>query len=135
MKKCVTAEKRQENEDYSGFIVRRSEPMSEQKVGFYFSCDADGSPNDHTIYVEQRNEGTVTLGARYKNSEPNHLYEIEMDADDLQAFGQMCLALAQQMRENAKPVHRLPDPRLYDLRNLLSGDDRLRGLQRPGEAK
>ena len=83
--------------------------MSEQKAGFYFSCDADGSAHDHTAYAEQRNEGTVTLGARYKNSDPNHLYEIEMDADDLYAFGQMCIALAQQMQSAAKLKQILKD--------------------------
>lgn len=71
--------------------------MSEQRLGFFFSCNADKSTNDYTIYVQGEALGTVVMGARYKNSEPNHLYEICMDADDLVTFGNMCIDLAKRM--------------------------------------
>lgn len=74
--------------------------MSEQRLGFYFSCNADRSANDYTIYVEQRSEEqVVTLGARYKNSDPSSLYEIDMDADDLKTFGQMCVDLSVRLAQ------------------------------------
>lgn len=102
--------------------------MSEQKAGFYFSSNADGSAHDQTIFAEQRNKDTATIGARYKNSDPSHLYEIEMDASDLYAFGNMCIALAHQM-QIAKNRKQVPDPRLYSLDKLSPDDDRLRGLR------
>jgi hypothetical protein len=74
--------------------------MSEQAMGFYFTCNADKSAHDHTIYVQQRTgDDTITLGARYKNAEPNHLYEIEMDAADLLRFAELCVNLVQSMAE------------------------------------
>jgi len=73
--------------------------MSTAYYGFYFSSSADGSSNDYTVYVElQENGGTVNLALRYKNAEPNPLYEIEMDEDDLALFGQMCINLANTMK-------------------------------------
>ena len=74
--------------------------MSNQLAGFYFSCTADKSANDYTIYVEEvpRDGQTVKLAARYKNSEPNNLYEMILDADDLEAFGQKCLDHARHMK-------------------------------------
>ena len=73
--------------------------MSVQYYGFYFSCNADSSANDKTVYVELLRDGNaVRLGARYKNSEPNHLYEIEMDSNDLRMFGEMCIDLSTKMR-------------------------------------
>lgn len=72
--------------------------MSEQLMGLYFSCNADKSAHDYTIYVEGISASTVKIGARYKNSERNSLYEIEMDADDLQRFGDLCTFLSKQIR-------------------------------------
>lgn len=73
--------------------------MSNQNFGFYFSCNADGTANDYTIYVESSDDGeTVKLGARYKNSQPNTLYEISMDSEDLDVFGHMCLSLSSRMK-------------------------------------
>lgn len=71
--------------------------MSEQLLGFYFSCNADKSAHDKTIFVDAVDRSMVRLGARYKNCEPNSLYEIEMDVEDLQKFGQMCIDVAKQM--------------------------------------
>lgn len=76
--------------------------MSEQKVGFYFSCNADKSAHDHTVYVTQGNGNYVVLGARYKNSEASSLYEMMMDPEDLLAFGQMCINLATALRQSDK---------------------------------
>ena len=73
--------------------------MSVTYYGFYFSANADGSANDCTVHVEmQKNGGTVKLAPRYKNSEPNSLYEIEMDENDLALFGQMCIDLSRTMK-------------------------------------
>lgn len=71
--------------------------VSEQKVGLYFSCNANKLAHDHAIYIDAIDRATVVLGARYKNSERNHLYEMHMDKDDLQRFGQMCIDLAKSM--------------------------------------
>jgi hypothetical protein len=68
-----------------------------QLLGFYFSCNADKSANSQTIYVDRLSRTNVVLGARYKNCERNHLYEMEMDAEDLQKFGEMCIDLARQI--------------------------------------
>jgi hypothetical protein len=78
--------------------------MSEQKLGFFFSCNADLSEYDHTIYVQyvQTSSNTIVIGARYKSCDPNHLYEIEMDTDDLRIFGQMCRDLACQIESGRK---------------------------------
>lgn len=73
--------------------------MSNQNFGFYFSCNADRTANDYTIYVESSDDGeTVKLGARYKSSQPNTLYEILMDSEDLEVFGHMCLSLSSRMK-------------------------------------
>lgn len=74
--------------------------MSEHVISFAFCCNADRSAHDHTMYVNgnARDQRTVTLGARYKNSEPSHLYEIEMDADDLECFGALCQSVARLIR-------------------------------------
>jgi len=73
--------------------------MSTAYYGFYFSSSADGTANGYTVYVElHKNGGTVTIAPRYKNSDPNSLYEIEMDEDDLALFGQMCIDLANTMK-------------------------------------
>lgn len=106
--------------------------VSEQKAGFYFSCNADLSAHDYTIFVEQRKEDTVTIGARNKNSEPNSLYEMEMDAEDLYAFGQMCIGLPNQVRLDAKQKSKY-NSRLFHFDKLLPDDDRLRGLLRAKE--
>jgi hypothetical protein len=73
--------------------------MSVQKLGFYFSANADGSANDRTIYVEGDSQ-SVLLTARYKNAEPSGLYTIELDAADLARFGRLCLALAGEMQRS-----------------------------------
>ena len=70
--------------------------MSERKIGFYFASDANKSNHDYTVFVTT-NGRMVTLGARYECSAPNVNYEIVMDADDLQAFGQLCIDLAKQI--------------------------------------
>ncbi len=73
--------------------------MSIRYFGFYFSCNADRSTNDYTVYVEMKKFGsTVKLAPRYKNIEANNLYEIEMDEDDLRLFGQMCIEMANAMK-------------------------------------
>lgn len=73
--------------------------MSTTYYGFYFSANADGSANDYTVNIElQENGGTVKLAPRYKNAEPNSLYEIEMDENDLALFGQMCIDLSNTMK-------------------------------------
>jgi len=41
----------------------------------------------------------VAIGARYKNCEPNHLYELLLDPGDLRAFGRQCLILADLLEE------------------------------------
>jgi len=80
--------------------------MSVKYFGFYFSSNADGSANDYTIFVElQKNGGTVKIAPRYKNSDPNSLYEIEMDEDDLALFGKMCIDLASTMKNDNKEIH------------------------------
>ena len=71
--------------------------MSVQRIAVAFSCNADASAHDRTIYLQQTDEETVKVGARYKNSEPNHLYELEMDADDLRDFARLCEAIANQL--------------------------------------
>lgn len=72
--------------------------MSEQLIGFYFSCNEDKSAHDKTIYVEGGLH-QVAIGARYKNAERNSLYEITMDAHDLLAFGNMCINHARCMED------------------------------------
>jgi len=71
--------------------------MSNQFFGFYFSGNADGSANDYTLYG-QIDGGVCNLGARYKNSERNSLYEINLDADDLVQFGEMCVEFGRWMK-------------------------------------
>jgi hypothetical protein len=74
--------------------------MSEQRAGFYFSCNADGSAHDYTLYVQQTDSrNVVNIGARYKNADRNSIYEIDLDANDLYRFGHMCIDLALQMKE------------------------------------
>jgi hypothetical protein len=79
--------------------------MSTQLITVLFSCNADASANDYTVSLEQRiDSNTVLLGARYKSSQPNRLYQIEMDADDLQAFGELCIAVARLLRNAGTDV-------------------------------
>lgn len=74
--------------------------MSEQRAGFYFSCNADKSAHDYTIYVDATGfDNVVNVGARYKNAERSGVHEIMMDVEDLERFGQMCIDLARQMKE------------------------------------
>lgn len=68
--------------------------MSVQYFGFYFSCNTDKSANDYTVYAELDEDGDVKLSIRYKNAEPNSLYQITMDANDLNKFGKMCCDMA-----------------------------------------
>lgn len=73
--------------------------MSEQAVGGYFTCNADKSAHDFTIYlIGKPGEDTVTLAPRYKNAESNHLYEQIMDANDLRSFGEFCISIANLMQ-------------------------------------
>ena len=76
--------------------------MSEQKSGFFFSCNADKSAHDYTIFAQSNEMGNIQIGARYKNSPENKSYEIEMDADDLVTFGNMCIDLAAQLRRKSE---------------------------------
>lgn len=70
--------------------------------GFYFTSNADGSANDHTLYGQMSNHAnTIKLGARYKNSEPSHLYEIELDAKDLRLLAKQLLATANMLEMEA----------------------------------
>lgn len=69
--------------------------------GFYFSSNADRSANDYCIYVDSdKEEQTVTLAPRYKNSGRNHLYEMTLDPDDLILFGKMCSNFGEWMKSN-----------------------------------
>ena len=70
--------------------------MSEKFLGFSFSGCADHSAHDKTVYVAGDMK-TVTLAVRYKNSERNALYEIELDADDLWTLGSLCRSLSRVM--------------------------------------
>lgn len=72
--------------------------MCEQLFGCYFSSNADRTANDYTIYLAMAQRGIVTMSIRYKNAEPKSLYEIDLDAEDLQTFGQMCLDLSKWMQ-------------------------------------
>jgi hypothetical protein len=78
--------------------------MSEQAISFFFSCNADKSAHDHTLYVQQSAPGanTVTIGARYRNANPSHLYEIELDPADLISFGNMCQQLGKIMESQGE---------------------------------
>lgn len=72
--------------------------MSNQFYGFYFTGNADRSAHDYGMHVDLNKEGNVVVGARYHSSARNTLFEMEMDAEDLLTFGQMCVDLARQMR-------------------------------------
>jgi hypothetical protein len=72
--------------------------MSNQLFGFYFTGDADKSTHDRTIFVDVARNGNAVIEARYKNAEHNTLYTIELDHEDLECFGAMCINLAKQMR-------------------------------------
>jgi hypothetical protein len=75
--------------------------VSEQIISIAFTCNADKSAHDKTIHLDQNlGAGTVTLGARYKNADPSHLYSIEMDPADLQRFGNLCVFLGKMLEEN-----------------------------------
>lgn len=72
--------------------------MSQQYFGFYFSSSADGSANDKTVYAEMQTDGLVKLAIRYKNSDPNHLYEAELDSDDLEILGRQMIQLGRLIK-------------------------------------
>jgi len=71
--------------------------MSNQIFGFYFSGDADKSANDYAIYCDLIQDDCAKMAIRYKNAERNSIYEIELDAADLETFGTQCINLAKLM--------------------------------------
>jgi len=77
--------------------------IPERRLGFHFSSSQDGSANDYTIYVYgDLNE--VSLGARYKNSDQNGIYEMIMNSNDLVILANLLMALSEQMQDNERPV-------------------------------
>lgn len=64
--------------------------MSIQLLNINFSCNADKSANDHSIFIQSSDcSDTVKVGAIYKNSERSHLYEMEMDSEDLRQLAKL----------------------------------------------
>lgn len=74
--------------------------MSAQRISFAFSCTADGTNYDSAIIIEQYGaEKVVRLAPRHKSVGANPLYEIAMDAHDLESFGSMCISFARSLNE------------------------------------
>jgi len=70
----------------------------ERHIGFHFSSNVDRSSNDRCLYI-QGDTLIVTIGARYKNSDPSHLYEMEMNKKDLMILSNMLVNLSMQMED------------------------------------
>ena len=69
------------------------------RTGIYYSSSADRSANDHTIYVDRDDKGDFVIAIRYKNSEPNSLYESVLDSRDLVVLGQMLINLGNSSQQ------------------------------------
>lgn len=63
---------------------------------YTFSSNADGSSNDYGIYIKGDLEA-VTMGCRYKNSEPSEMYEMMMNQRDLRVLARILTTIADQM--------------------------------------
>ncbi len=73
--------------------------MSVQITSLSFSANADKSANDYTAYLRPTPDGNWILAVSYKNSERSDLHEMEMDVDDVEAFGRLLVAFARAHRD------------------------------------
>ncbi len=60
-----------------------------------FSSCTDKSAHDRTLYLRpDPRTGTWMLTVEYKNTEPDSLYAMEVDLDDIKALGRLLTAFA-----------------------------------------
>ena len=71
--------------------------MENRRFGLYFSSNDDIA----TIHIRIANDPEIAkIVVRSKNAEYNQDYEIELDSNDLELFGQMCIDLSEKMRRD-----------------------------------
>lgn len=63
--------------------------MSIRLFEMAWSCNADRSANDRALYVKDGGGDALQLTFRYKNAEPNTLYEMECDTEDLREMARL----------------------------------------------
>ncbi len=76
--------------------------MSIQITSLSFSANADKSANDYTAYLRPTRDGNWILAVTYKNAERSDLHEMELDIDDVEAFGRLLVAFAGAHREDSQ---------------------------------